>query len=336
MRIARHKLQVFLFLAAILVPAAVLVGLAGRMIVQDRELAAKHLVDQRSLAVDKLRRELSARLEAVRLQEIENASHRRDSANPAVVFTATVEDDRLVLPWEISSPRDSPAFAGHKQKGETAEFAKKDEAGAVAAYRLALASAASPSEVAEARLLLARVLSKSGKNEEAFRLYQAMLDAPADARDEQGVGYRFYALERLVAGKQQPAVDVIGRNGDRLLTLPELYLIRSLPVTQSTAISQRIAEMEQAAALARDFERVRARVEAVGAPSGSAWVPYGDDQWLVTIAAPQPPLPEFVLAVSSAKVAPPGVRFGTRMAGADALGDPFPGLDVEWSDPRMQ
>jgi len=84
MRIARHKLQVFLFLAAILVPAAVLVGLAGRMIVQDRELAAKHLVDQRSLAVDKLRRELSARLEAVRLQEIENASHRRDSANPAV------------------------------------------------------------------------------------------------------------------------------------------------------------------------------------------------------------------------------------------------------------
>jgi hypothetical protein len=70
MRLTRHKRQIFLFLAAILVPAAVLVGLASRMLYQDRELAARSAVDRQRLAVDQLRRELSARLEAIRQGEI--------------------------------------------------------------------------------------------------------------------------------------------------------------------------------------------------------------------------------------------------------------------------
>src|ERR1700691_4897667 len=106
MRISRHKRQVFLFLAAILVPATVLVGLASRMMVQDRELAAKHIVDQRRIEVDQVRRELVARLEAIR----QNGQY----SDPAVVFTATVEGDRLVLPWEKPTPTESPAFAGHR------------------------------------------------------------------------------------------------------------------------------------------------------------------------------------------------------------------------------
>src|SRR5271168_5107103 len=117
MRIARHKRQVFLFLAAILVPAAVLVGLASRMVVQDRELAARHAADQRRIQVDQLRRELAARLEAIKLQEIIDASHRLNSRNPAVVLRATVEGDRLVLPWEIPAPKESSAFARRRQEG---------------------------------------------------------------------------------------------------------------------------------------------------------------------------------------------------------------------------
>ncbi len=53
-----------------LIPAAVLVGLASRILYQDRELAAKRAADQRRIAVDQLRRELDARLEAIKLQEI--------------------------------------------------------------------------------------------------------------------------------------------------------------------------------------------------------------------------------------------------------------------------
>jgi tetratricopeptide (TPR) repeat protein len=144
---------------------------------------------------------------------------------------------------------------------------KKDAAGAAAAYRLALASAGSPSEIAEGRLLLARALSKAGKPEEASRIYQVLLKAPPDARDEQGVGYRFYAGERLLAaGRERAAILSFFRreiNGEGRLTLPELYLLRPLSETQSQQrISERIAEAERAAALANDFARVRARMES--------------------------------------------------------------------------
>ncbi len=327
MRISRHKRQVVLFIAAILAPAAVLVGLAGRMMVQDRELAAKHVFDQRRIEVDQVRRELGVRLESIR-----QAAISRQYADMAIIFTATVEGERLVLPWEKAADVESPSFARHRQGGEMAEFAKKDDLGAAAAYRLALAAAASPLEAAEARLLLARALFKSGKTEEAFKLYRALLNAPADARDEQGVGYRLYALERLVAARGVPAGGIIQEYEKGWLTLPELYLIRPLSDAGSERrISQRIAEMEQIPALAKDFARVRGRIES---DSGSAWVPYGNEPWLVTIVALRPAQSTVLLAVSSAKVAPAGVKLRTQIAGADALGNPFPGLYVELSGRR--
>jgi len=82
MRVTRHKRQIILFLVAILVPAGVLIGLAGRIMYQDRELAAKRAVDQRRAAVDQLRRELSSRLETIKLQEI-NRLIRSPNSSPA-------------------------------------------------------------------------------------------------------------------------------------------------------------------------------------------------------------------------------------------------------------
>jgi hypothetical protein len=173
MRITRHKRQIFLFLAAILVPAGVLIGLAGRILFQNRELAAKRAIDQRHAAVDQVRRELSSRLEALKLQEINQfireprSEGTQDSGNPAVIFVGRLEGDRLLLPWEVSPAQDSAEFARRRQEGEAQEFVKKNNAAAVAAYRLALVSARSPLESAEARLLLARALFKAGNAEEA-------------------------------------------------------------------------------------------------------------------------------------------------------------------------
>jgi signal transduction histidine kinase len=99
-------------------------------------------------------------------------------------------------------------------------------------------------------------------------------------------------------------------------------------------ISERIAEVEQAEALARGFARVRAQIEAGAAPDGSVWVPYGPDPWLVTMTSPQPPLPGLVIAVSSGLVDPPGVRLVGRAAEGDYLGESFPGVHVEWPDSR--
>jgi len=354
MRVSRHKRQILLFLVAIFVPAGVLIGLAGRIIYQDRELAAKRATDQRRAVVEQVRRELSSRLEAIKLQEINRLMRPPDSngasgpAGTAVIFTARLENDRLILPWEAPIPANEPAsaeFARHRQAGEAQEFVQKNYAAAAEAYRFAVASARRVQERSEARLALARTLSKAGSTEESVRQYRALLNDPADARDEQGVGFRFYAAERLLAAGRDPgAVRSFLSNqidGEGRLTLPELYLIRSLlasPPATPTAqrISERIAEMEQAEALARDFPRVRAQMESGAAPSGSIWVPYGNQPWLVTMASPQAPLPGLVIAVSSANVAPPGVRLLSRSAQGDYLGEAFPGLHVEWTDSRFQ
>jgi hypothetical protein len=57
----RHKRQFILFVAAILVPTAVLVGLAMRLIRQETELSEKRATDERRTAWEQLRRESAAR-----------------------------------------------------------------------------------------------------------------------------------------------------------------------------------------------------------------------------------------------------------------------------------
>jgi len=180
---------------------------------------------------------------------------------------------------------------------------------------------------------MARALARAGRTEEAFSRYHDLLQEPGGERDDQGVGYRFYAAERLLAAKHDQAAVLSFLkseiDSEERLTLPELYLIRSLPgVPASQKLSRRIREMEQAAALAKDFAHVRARIDSA-AGSGSAWVPYGPEPWLVTAT------PALLVAVSSIKVAPPGVRLGPRSDGAEALGESFPGLYVQWIDKRM-
>ena len=355
----QHKRQIFLFLVAILVPAGVLIGLAGRIFYQDRELAGRRAVDQRQAAVDQLRRELSSRLENLKLQEINrlirapNPNWASGPGDPAIIFTASVENDRLVLPWESRAQQESPVskgFAEHLQAGETAEFIGKDAHLATAEYRRALASARRSREVDEARLLLGRALGKAGETEEAARLYRSLLNGSGDAPDEQGVGYRFYAAERL-AGYRSETDGVLSflrkeLNGDRLLAPPELYMIRTLldafPAAQTGQLRQqvsgRIVQVERIEALARDFPRVRAQLESGAAP-GTVWVPYSSPAngapWLVTMIAPSPPLPALVMAVSSSSVVPPGVTLWNRSAKGDALGEAFPGLRAERSDNRL-
>jgi signal transduction histidine kinase len=353
MRLTRHKRQLFLFLAAILAPAGALIGLAGRLMYEDRELAVKRDVDQRRAAVDQLRRELSSRLEAIKLREINRLMRPPDSTgahgseNP-VVFIASLDNDGLVSRGGAVTPPDvppSPGFAQHRQAGETQEFIKKDYAAAAGQYRLALESAKRAEERGDARLALARTLAKAGNRDDASRQYQLLLNEPAGAEDEQGVGYRFYAAERLLnAGIDSDAVRTFLSsqiNSGQRLTLPELYLIRPLLGSPPDAraaqkLAERIAEMEQAEALARYFSRVRAQIESGAATNGSVWVPYGDPLWLVTMTSPQPPLPGLVMAVSSALVAPPGVKLLGHAAGStafvEALGEAFPGLRVEWAD----
>jgi signal transduction histidine kinase len=340
---ARHKRQVLLFLLAVLVPAAVLIGLATRIMNQDRELSAQRALDQRRVAVDQLRRELSARLEAIKLQEINSlirSGQPEESENPAVVFTATVKNDRLMFPWEGSAPPVSTEFAKNRSEGETQEI-KRDAAAAAAAYRSALASARTASERVEAQFLLARVLSQNGGSEEADRLRLALLNDSSNVRAPEGVGYRFYAAQQLLEAKRETsAVMSFARreaDGEERLTLPELYMVQTLmDPNVEPRISQRIAELEYAAAMAKELPRLRAKIE-----NGAAWIPAGQGSstgeapWLVTIAPAEAHVPELVVAVFSNKVAPPGVKLLAHATEGESLGEMFPGLRVQWSDGRF-
>ena len=190
-------------------------------------------------------------------------------------------------------------------------------------------------------MALARALSHAGNAEEASRIYQSLLSDSSGARDEQGVRYGFYAAESLSRMKSDSAtVSKFVRkevDGQTRLTLPELYMARGLLGTDAR-ISARIAQMEQGVALTKDLPRLRAQME-----SGASWVPYGppdaDDPLLVTIAPPTPPFPGLVLAVSSVKVVPPGVKLTAHVtkgaASGELLGDDFPGLHVQWPDNRF-
>ena len=328
-----------LFLIAILAPASALVVLATRIISQEHELAAKRAIDQRRAAVEQLRRELSAKLEAIRLEEINRmirsprSAPSEESPNPAVIFTATLDHDRLVLPWENRPAEDSPEFSRRLREAEAQEFIRKNAASAAAAYRAALAAAQNPSENANARLRLARTLSQSGNQAEADRVYHSLLNDLSGARDPEGVGYRFYAAERLLESKRDtPSVTAFLHRetaSENRLTLPELYMLRTL-LGPDPKLSERIADMELTIALAKDISRVRAQVE-----NGAAWVPYGREPWLVTVTTAQLPLPGLVVAVSSSKIAPPGIQLLSRTTQGDPLGETLPGLHVEWSDNRL-
>src|ERR1700680_2469774 len=103
MDLRRRKRQISLFLAAILIPAGLLITLAVRVVRQEAELTAKRAADDRRDALDQLRRELSARLQAIKLQEVNRLLSQSGSGlapDSRVVFIAPIEQDRLVFPWE--------------------------------------------------------------------------------------------------------------------------------------------------------------------------------------------------------------------------------------------
>jgi signal transduction histidine kinase len=355
MRARGHKRQILLFIAAILMPAGALIGLAVRSIHQERELIGKRAADERLLATDQVRRELADRLEAIRLQEINRlirtpgARWMEPPDNPAVVLIARPQADTLLLPWDTAAQPFkpvSPEFARLRQEGEFHEFIKKDYAAAGGAYRQALASTRDAQEKDDARLLVARTLAKAGDGADASGYLLALLKESGGARDEQGVAYRLYAAERLLEAKREQAfvlhflLDQAGR--PRSLTPPEMVMIRALlgsipgqePSNASASLSGRVAEMEQAAALARDFQRVRAQIES-SPSSGTVWIPYGGEPWLVAIIPPAPPLPALLMAVSSVKASPRGVKLGGRGSQGAALGDSFPGLQAQWPTNRF-
>src|ERR1051326_448744 len=129
MDLRRGKRQI-LFSLTVILPAAVLVGLAARVFRQETELAANREAEQRREALEQVRREVATRLEAIKLEEVNRL--RDDSSqfmlrhppDSPVVFILPIEQDRIVMPWQDrhSLSHASPQYLMLRRNAEAAEF----------------------------------------------------------------------------------------------------------------------------------------------------------------------------------------------------------------------
>ncbi|UCG85364.1 MAG: hypothetical protein JSW71_15710 [Gemmatimonadota bacterium] len=325
-----HRRQVLLFLVAIILPCVVLVVLGLRMVAQERELQDNRSAEERRSLTNQLRRELSARLDRMALQEATALiadparSDRREYQSPMVVLVTSVSDGRMVLPWERDSrparfrrSLDRGEFARLVGQGERAEIGAAAPAEAIGFYSDALAVAGDPRQDAYAQLLRGRASLAAGRRDEALRDYGAVRGSSLDIVDEHGVPLALYAATRLLdAGVEQDAITGLVHNAlndTRWLSPTALYLLRDLASGLLSAadateeesvrdlvasISERLAVTEQAIALERDFPRLGLAIGRTELHNADArWIAYGTPAWLVGTTAPLGEQDEIVVAL---------------------------------------
>jgi signal transduction histidine kinase len=351
----RRIRRIFLLVLAILIPAAVLITLAVRVVRQETELGERRAAEERRDALDQIRRELSARLQAIKLQEVNRLIGESGLSIPEdspIVFVTPFGEDRMVLPWEKkeASPAPGADFTRHQLEGESFEFRANDAPRAIAAYTQARDAAGSATEKCEAQLWLGRAFSKAGMMKEAADVYYAMLEKCETVSDDDGILLGLYAAERLITAGQDLVVAgeyVIRRVNVRRWRSPnEAYLLRSLlnalsnenKKQASLKLSAEIHDMEQIMALANEGQDRLGRLKVAfrSAPGDLSWIGYGDDPWLLTVLSPTPFAAPVVMAVSSARIVPAGATLtAERTDNAIPLGEGFVDVQVLWPAGRF-
>ena len=351
----RRTRRTALLLSAILIPTAAVVLLVVRVVRQENELAERRAAAEQREALDQLRRELSARLQALRLEEVNRLigeSGRRLPPDSPIIFVTPMAQDRMVLPWEDSrsAPAPSPDFVRWQREGEALEFQQHDAAAAATLYRQALDAARSPLEQCSARLWLGRSHAKAGMAVESQRADRAMLENCGGVSDAEGVPLALYAAGRLLARAPADglASDYVLRSAARrqwrspneAFTLQALLRGMANPAAQDAlrTLALEIRNIEQISALARSLHDHLGELQRASrsAPGDLPWIGYGDEPWLLTVVSPTSFAAPVVMAVSSQRLVPDGVTL--RLAPTPAtmpLGDGFVGLQAEWPAGRF-
>jgi signal transduction histidine kinase len=303
----RHspRRQIFLFVAAVILPCLVLVAAGVRMVSQEREVAEARVHQERVRVARQLGQDLLVHLSQL-WTEIPSAT---DSPAPSarapyplgVVFVSEIRGGRLVLPWESRSPGVSPGEFPLVRLGERQELAMGDLEAAGNTFRRALDASTNQGDAGLARLYLARTLVKRNRFEEALPQYRALLALPTEITDDLGIPLSFYAAERLVVLKlrTEEVLPFLSRESrSPVWTTPAaIYLLHdvsrelleALPAGSSRdsaaaaeALAQgRVREVEQILDLANQMGVLGlSSVESPGSPP-DRWVLFGFDPWLV-------------------------------------------------------
>jgi signal transduction histidine kinase len=376
MNAGTHPKQVLLFFAAVLLPCLVLVALTLRLASQQKELAQKREAEDRQNALREIREWLLSKLEAIQargLDELAAQQPAKWSAMPgenSIVLIAPLDGTRLKLPWDAdpSPPKfrgidGEPRFELQLQQGTHAELAEGNPARAIPLYRQAAQSAPLPVQSAQARILLARALYKSGRRGAALAVERQTLLLPLSLRDDQGIPFALYAATELVkSGTLGPAgVDQVRSEVESPRWFPpaEAYMLRDFSgalvkgANDSTMrasmedlrreAAQRVDLTEGVLALRDNLPDLIPLVQGEHSQSTNdpLWVAFGHEPWLVAIAAPVKGLPRTLVAVHAQRLfksiqEDPAhllsqsfqAKFGTGNQG-ELLGAPFSRLRVE-------
>ncbi len=351
----RRKRRIFLLLSAIVIPSAVVILLVFRVVRQENELSERRSAEAQREALDQLRRELSARLQAIRLEEVNRLigeSGRRLPPDSPIVFVAPLMQDRMVLPWEDNRFPQAPAaeFARIQTEGESLEFQRNDATAAAATYKRALEIAQTPSETCASLLRLGRAYRKAGMAADGDRADRTTLHDCAGVPDNDGIPYALYAADRLLTTESNDAEAqdyVIRQAGTRQWRAPnDAYMLQSLlrkisspaAVDPLRKLSSEIHDIEQIIALAQNMDDHLGKLQRAfrSAPGDLSWMGYGPEPWLITIVSPTSFAAPVVIAVSSRKVVPEGVTLHlTQSPRTVPLGDGFLDLQVEWPASRF-
>jgi len=333
-----NRWQLVLFLAAVLVPSAVLVAVSQRTIQQNRELAGKRRLDERRALRERLAADLLKRAEKLK-------------ATPAApVLSATVEAGRLIPPWESDSGlvrfrerTAQPQFAAAVARGERAQFADKQPAAAVREFREAIGLARDPLQETYARLLLARALKEANQEASALAEARRVARAPLPMVDEDGIPLRVHAVSLLAASPvDREAV---------LQALSEVAAARSWPSPLATVSLSNLAGqldvgwfrawVAKAVRVQEQFQTLQSDAERLGLLTPRAapvwtYVPAAEP-WLVSTVEAGGAVR--VVVLSAAALLEPveksaGVHFLPPAApGGELVGDSFPALKVRFDQP---
>ena len=333
-----HRREVVLFLIALILPSAVLVGLGLRMIAQERVAAEARVADEWGGTVRQIRVELLSRLETIKREEIEALTsgsgqiHGRRYSNTEVELIATLKDGQVVLPWEgngaeaVRRQLGTGPFADWMWQGERAEFRRDDQRTAIESYGRALERARYPSQSGYARIGLARALASIGREQDALIQYRQVLTISPDVTDEHCVPMFFYAAARLLDARldQRQVQEQLGsivtnhdwmapatlRMAQALLdTLVEIAVdssVRSAAAELRGSIAEAIPVTDMALSLQHDYPRLG--LQYPSQPAGSTesrWIPFGEPGWLVSTAASPDGMMDVVIAVDAQTVLMP-------------------------------
>jgi len=303
------------------------------MVGQERELVQKRTADEKVRMARDIGQHLLVTVENIKLQE-RSALSDQDSmpakisyVNPEVVLVGLVEGRQLLLPWERSQEIErtaellnDPEFIRKIRSAEREEFAQKNFTRAARLYNQAMNGADQPVQKEYARLLLARTFWKYENNSEALIHYKKILSLPYNLTDEYGIPLSLYAAGRLLelSENNEEIIKSVQKemNNEYWLSPGAAYLLSDLienmdKKTQDGSSQEIIQEchlllqkyirkQEQALALQNDFLTLglSTNQERSSDSDRSQWVSYGENSWLVSLAASPSENPSLVIVVN--------------------------------------